>query len=114
MRTLIKDRQEFDNSLLEAQAKMKQLIEKIRPEPVLISVLRQVEAIQQWTASGQDMSKDQKARIVTGLQTHREMASYTVEQDLVLALDNYIEGLMPTAPSPVIGTASGQSNPPIP
>jgi hypothetical protein len=49
--------------------------------------------------NGGNMSSDQKTRIVMGLQAHREMADFPVEQDLVLALNNYILRTMPTAPS---------------
>jgi hypothetical protein len=99
MRTVIHDRQEFDRYLLEAQSKMKQLIQRAGTDPVLVAVLRQLDAIEQWTANGQNMTAEQKGSIVMGLQAHREMASFPVEQDLALALNNYIEGRMPTAPS---------------
>jgi hypothetical protein len=100
MRTLIKDRQEFDNHLLDAQTRVKQLIQKVGPDPVLAAVTRQLEAIASWTANGQNMSQQQKDRIVMGLQASREMADFPVEQDLVCALHNYLESRMPTAPSP--------------
>lgn len=99
MRTRIKDRQEFDNYLLEALAKMKKLVQDVPLDKTLFAVLRQLEAIEQWTANRQNMTADQKKRIVMGLQAHREMVDFPVEQDLVLALNNYIEGSMPTAPS---------------
>lgn len=65
---------------------------------MLGAVLRQLDAIEQWTSNGRDMTSDQKNRIVMGLQAHREMADFPVEQDLVLALNNYILRSMPTAP----------------
>jgi hypothetical protein len=100
MRTVIKDRQEFDKYLFEAQAKMKQLIQKVGPDPVLVAVLRQLEAIAQWTANGENMTQGEKDRIVMGLQAVREMADFPVEQDFVCALHSYIESRMPTSLSP--------------
>jgi hypothetical protein len=98
MRTVIKDRQEFDKYLPDAQAKLNQLIQKVGPDPVLVAVLRQLDAIAQWTANGQNMTQQEKDRIVMGLQAVREMADFPVEQDLVCALHSYIESRMPTAP----------------
>jgi hypothetical protein len=98
MRTVIQDRHEFDMYLLDAQVKMTKLIQDVGPDPVLGAVLRQLEAIEQWTSKGGSMTGDQKERIVMGLQAHREMAEFPVEQDLVLTLNNYILRTMPTAP----------------
>jgi hypothetical protein len=100
VRTIIKDRQELDSHLLEAQTKMKQLIQKAGPDPVLLAVLRQLEAIASWTANGRNMTQQEKDRIVMGLQADREMADFPVEHDLVCALHSYIESRMPTAPHP--------------
>lgn len=100
MRTVIKDRQEFDKYLPETHAKVKKLIQDLGADPVLVAVLRQLEAIEQWTANGQNMTQPQKDRIVMGLQAVREMADFVVEQDLVCALHSFIESRMPTAPSP--------------
>jgi hypothetical protein len=59
-------------------------------------VLRQLDAIAEWTADGQPLTREQKARIVMGLQASREMATFPVEQGVVCALHSYIEGEMPT------------------
>ncbi|HVZ35974.1 MAG TPA: hypothetical protein VG963_26285 [Polyangiaceae bacterium] len=91
MRTVIENRQEFERYLVEAIAKMKALIVNEPDDKTLKAVLRQLEAIQQWTANGQTMTRGQVAKIVMGLQAHREMGDFPVEQDLVLALNNYIE-----------------------
>jgi hypothetical protein len=99
VRTVIQDRDEFDTYLIDAQVKMTKLIQGVGSDPVLSPVLRQLEAIEQWTSNGANMTSDQKKRIVMGLQAHREMADFPVEQDLVLALNNYILRTMPTAPS---------------
>jgi hypothetical protein len=99
MRTVIQNRHEFETNLLNAQVKMRKLIQDVGPDPVLGAVLRQLEVIEQWTSNGGSMTGDQKERIVMGLQAHREMADFPVEQDLVLALNNYILRTMPTAPN---------------
>lgn len=95
MRTNIETRQEFDRLLLSALQKMKDLV-TTEPDPVLFAVLRQLDAIKEWTADGQSLTREQKSRIVMGLQASREMATFPVEQDLVCALHGYIEGEMPT------------------
>jgi hypothetical protein len=94
MRPVIKNRQEFDDCLLEALPKIKQLIADAGADPVLVSVLRQLEAIQQWTANGQDVTPEQNKRIIMGLQALRQMESFPDEQDLVVTIDNYIKTVM--------------------
>lgn len=96
MRTEIKTRQEFEHYLVEALAKIKKLVDDVPNDKTLFAVLRQLEAIQQWTAGGKNMSQADKERIIMGLQAHREMGDFPVEQDLVLALNNYIETRMPS------------------
>ena len=56
MRTVIKNRQEFERYLVEATAKMKALIVNEPDDKTLKAVLRQLEAIQQWTANGQTIT----------------------------------------------------------
>ncbi len=91
MRTVIKNRQEFEQYLAEAVAQMERLVCGEPEDKTLKAVLRQLQAIQEWTANGQSMTRAQVAKIVMGLQAHREMGDFPVEQDLVLALNNYIE-----------------------
>lgn len=94
MRPLFQNRQEFDDGVSEAIPKIKQLIADVGADPVLVSVLRQLEAIQQWTANGQDVTPDQNKRLILGLQALREMADFTDEQELVVRIDNYIKTVM--------------------
>jgi hypothetical protein len=94
MRPVIQSRKEFDDYLLEAIPKINKLIADAGADPVLVSVLRQLEAIQQWTANGQDVTPEQNKRIIMGLQALREMASFPDEQDLVVTIDNYIKTVM--------------------
>jgi len=94
MRPLIRSRQEFDNSVDEAIPKIKQLITDVGSDPVLVSVLRQLEAIQQWTANGLDLTPEQDKRITMGLVALRQMAAFPDEQDLVVTIDNYIKTVM--------------------
>lgn len=95
MRTNIETRDQFDRYLADARDKVRDLL-STEPDPVLFAVLRQLDAIAEWTADGQSLTREQKARIVMGLQASREMATFPVEQDLVCALHSYIEGEMPT------------------
>jgi hypothetical protein len=95
----IHTRPEFDRLLQEALVKMRALVQKV-PDPVLKAVLRQLEAVEQWTAGGQNLTKAQKDRLVMGLQASREMADFEDEQDLIFTLYNYIIREMPTAPPP--------------
>jgi hypothetical protein len=94
MRPVIRNRQEFDDCLLEALPKITQLIADAGADPVIASVLRQLEAVQQWTANGQDVTPDQNKRIIMGLQALRQMESFPDEQDLVVTIDNYIKTVM--------------------
>jgi hypothetical protein len=94
MRPLFQNRQEFDDGVSEAIPKIKQLIADVGADPVLVSVLRQLEAIQQWTANGQDVTPDQNKKLILGLQALREMADFTDEQELVVRIDNYIKTVM--------------------
>ena len=98
-RTEIKSREEFDNRLQEAMAKMAVLVKDIPEDKTLFAVQRQLLAIAHWTEDGRDMTQPQKGRIAMGLQASREMMDFEVEQDLVIALHNYIESRMPTATS---------------
>jgi hypothetical protein len=100
MRTQIRSRQEFEKHLAEAIVKMKKLIQTEGDDPILIAVLRQLEAVEQWTSGDRNLTADEKKRIVMGLQAHRQMQDFPDEQDLVLALHVYIETDMPTAPLP--------------
>lgn len=77
----------------EAIPRIKQLIE-VDADPVLISVLRQLGAIQHWTANGQDVTPEQNKRVTMGLQALRQMADFPDEQDLVVTIDNYIKTVM--------------------
>jgi hypothetical protein len=95
LRTTIETREQFDRHLPDAIERMKELT-STEADPVLFAVLRQLQAIAEWTADGQTLTREQKARIVMGLQASREMATFPVEQDLVCALHSYIEGEMPT------------------
>lgn len=95
MRTYIETRAEFDRHLADALRKLRHLV-STEADPVLSAVLRQLEAIEEWTTDGQNLTREQRGRIVMGLQASREMATFPVEQDLVCALHSYIEGEMPT------------------
>ncbi len=64
MRTVIQDRHEFDTYLLNAKGKMESLIQHVGPDPVLVAVLHQLEAIEQWTSNNGNMTGEQKGRIV--------------------------------------------------
>ena len=91
MRTRILDRQDFDRRLQETLALIQQRCSEDPGEPVLEAIRRRLEAIVQWTSDGSSLTRAQKSRIVMGLQAHRELSHLPVEQDLVLALNNYIE-----------------------
>lgn len=94
MRTIIKNRKEFDDCLAKAIPTIKQLVVDAGHDPVLAVVLRQLEAIQQWTANGQDVTPEQDQRIYMGLQASRQMADFPDERDIVIALDSYIKSVM--------------------
>jgi hypothetical protein len=94
VRPVIKDRQEFDDCLLAALPTIKRLIAGAGADPVLVSVLLQLQAIQQWTANGQDVTPEQNKRIVMGLQALRQMENFPDEQDLIVTIDNYIKTVM--------------------
>lgn len=94
MKPLFQNRKEFDDGVSEAITKLQQLIADVGPDPVLVSVLRQLEAIRQWTANGQDVSPDQNQKLILGLQALREMADFPDEQALVVRIDNYIKTVM--------------------
>ena len=94
MRPLITSRHEFDAYVSEAIPKLEGLINAVGPDPVLVSVLRQLEAIQQWTAGGKDVTPEQNTRIIMGIQALREMADFPDEKDLVVTIDNYIKTVM--------------------
>lgn len=91
MRTTIIDRSDFDKRLQETLSLIIQRCNEEPGEPVLEAIRRQLEAISQWTSDGSSLTRAQKSRIVMGLQAHRELSHLPVEQDLVLALNNYIE-----------------------
>ena len=94
VRTIIKNRKEFDDCLAKAIPTIKQLVVDAGHDPVLAVVLRQLEAIQQWTANGQDVTPEQDQRIYMGLQASRQMADFPDERDIVIALDSYIKSVM--------------------
>lgn len=97
-RTDIKNREEFDKYLAEAIPKLAKLAKEMPDEKVFFAVHRQLEAIKGWTADGKNMTRAQKDKIIMGVQASREMDGFYVEQNLVIALDNYIEAKMPNAP----------------
>ena len=97
-RTDIKSRQEFDDLLEQAIVKVGKLSKEFPDEKVFFAVHRQLETIKEWTDGGRNMTRAQKDKIIMGVQASREMGVFEVEQDLVIALDNYLEAKMPNAP----------------
>jgi hypothetical protein len=73
---------------------MKKLVADEGADPVLISVLRQLEAIEQWTANGQDVTSEQNKDLVLGIQALRQMEDFPDEQDLVVTIDHHIKTVM--------------------
>ncbi len=92
----IQTRQEFDVYLRDALYMMGQLVKEFPADKTIFAVHRQLEAIEQWTAGGKNMSDDQKKRIIMGLQMQRELSDFQDEKDLVIALHNYILLRMPS------------------
>jgi hypothetical protein len=93
----IQTRPEFDMLLRDALNMFKQLVQDNPADKTIFAVHRQLEAIQGWTAGGNDMTEAQKKSIVMGLQAQRELMDFVDEKDLVISLHNYILLTMPTA-----------------
>jgi hypothetical protein len=90
-------RQEFDICLREALDMFRELVQDNPDDKTVVAVRRQLEAIEEWTAGGKNMTEDQKERIVMGLQAQRELMDFSDEKDLAISLHNYILLKMPSA-----------------
>jgi hypothetical protein len=97
----IQTRQEFNTCLRDALDMFRKLVHDNPGDKTIFAVHRQLEAIEGWTAGGNDMTEAQKKRIVMGLQAQRELMDFPDEKALVISLHNYILLKMPiTRPAP--------------
>ncbi len=93
----IQTRREFETHLRDALRMFEKLAQDNPDDQTIFAVRRQLEAIEGWTASGKNMTEDQKKRIVMGLQAQRELMDFPDEKDIIISLHNYILLKMPSA-----------------
>jgi len=91
----INSRADFQKELDDVKLLCERAVQRLPGERLLGSVLRQLEALQTWTANGRTPTPDERKRIVMGIQMYREY-EMTDDDELyglrgrVGALNNYV------------------------
>ena len=92
-------RLEFEVGLSEALHAIGQLLRSDPGDPAYVGIANQLEAIQQWTTDGKDLTQKQKDRVNMGLVAQRELKGDVPDlAALLISLHDYILLKMPTAP----------------
>jgi hypothetical protein len=94
-------RLEFDVGLRDARHTVGQLLQSDPNDPLYRAISNQLEAIEQWTLGGRNLTQKQKDRVNMGLVAQRELKGDDPDlAALLIGLHNYILQRMPTVGSP--------------